>query len=49
MNDAFMVVDSFVSDRLYRRFRHITQKAGGLNIQRDVLKDYGALGSEYTI
>lgn len=34
--------------RWYHRFRPLTERAGGFNVQRDVLKDHGQLGSLYT-
>jgi hypothetical protein len=34
--------------RWYHRFRPITERAGGFNIDRDVRKDHGPLGALYT-
>jgi hypothetical protein len=42
---GFPVIDKA---RWYHRFRPITERAGGFNIDRDVRKNHGALGALYT-
>ena len=43
------VIDTFQPSRWYWRWRPLTEKAGGFDINRDVKKGHGPLGERYTI